>query len=561
MKNIITDSSNLKDFLSRDAYYVDKTTSIVELFEHNSKIILYPRPRRFGKTLFLSTLYYFLSNKEKDKTLFKDTSIYNTPFFEEHFGQYPVMSITFKDVRQSNYDDMIEKLKGQIDILVGGLVRHLDITHVNCEEKYIKYLQNILNFEGTISDYENSLRALSEVLTAYYNKPCVVLIDEYDSPIIYAYMKGYYDKAIEFFRNMLSAVFKGNEQNIKKALLTGILRVSGESMFSGLNNIKTITILENELSTTCGFTKDETVELLEYYDIKGDLQEKALIWYNSYSIGNHTITNPWSILNFAYSKQFEPYWANTASNEFIYDLVEKSKDFQKYLEQIIKNEPIDIRVNKNITFKDKELHQKDNLFSLLFFSGYLKCKEKYIEHKNEKQYLHCKMIPTNVECQMIFETVIASYVRNSFENKNIEDILNSLVDGNIKLFEKLFSYLLRDTLSYFDTKNENSYHMFLLGILTNLSSQYEVISNSEAGYGRVDIVLLHKTNKTKPAIVMELKEIDEFEQETKEKALNNAIKQIKDKQYISLVKKRGYTNILAFGLVFDGKRCWVKEVK
>jgi len=171
------------------------------------------------------------------------------------------------------------------------------------------------------------------------------------------------------------------------------------------------------------------------------------------------------------------------------------------------------------------------------------------------------MIPTNIECRMIFKDVIASYVRNSFNNESIEDILSSLTSGNIKLFEKLFSYLLRDTVSYFDTKNENSYHMFLLGILTNLSREYEIISNSEAGYGRVDIILLHKKDKLKLAIIMELKAIDSFEQESKDEALNKAVKQIEDKEYISLVKKREYNNILAFGLVFDGKRCWVKEIE
>jgi len=219
-------------------------------------------------------------------------------------------------------------------------------------------------------------------------------------------------------------------------------------------------------------------------------------------------------------------------------------------------------VNKNITFRDEELEQKDNLFSLLFFSGYLKCKEKYIAQDDDGvKYTQCLMIPTNIECRMIFETVIAGYVRESFKNQNITDLLEALTSGNIKLFEKLFSYLLRDTVSYFDTKNENSYHMFLLGILTSLSNSYEIISNAEAGYGRVDIILLHKKDKKRPAIVMELKEIDEFEQETKERALEKAVKQIEEKEYIALAQKRGYKNILAFGLVFDGKRCWIKNLE
>ncbi len=559
MKAIVTDSSNFKHLRGKNAYYVDKTKEIVEFFNLNNDIILMPRPRRFGKTLFFSTIYYLFSNKEKDSTLFEETSVYNTDFFKEHFGKYPVISLTFKDVKEDNFQDMLDATKSEINSIVQKLMEDIDLdTITDSEEKRI--IKNILSNKAKKTDYEKSLKALTIVLTSHYKNPCIVLIDEYDSPIITSYLKGYYEEAIGFFRNMLSAVFKQNELNIKKGLITGILRVSGESMFSGLNNIKTITILENELSTSCGFTKEETIELLDYYGIEGEMKEEALYWYNSYLIGDKIITNPWSILNFIDNKRFEPYWANTSSNDFLYTLIQKSKDFKQNLEKLLRDEPIEVKVNKNITFRDKELEEKDNLFSLLFFSGYLKCKEKYEKKVKLKRHTYCKMIPTNVECQMIFEDVISGYVRESFRNESIEDLLNALTSGNIKLFEKLFSYLLRDTVSYFDTRNENSYHMFLLGILVNLSGEYEIISNTEAGYGRVDIVLLHKEDKTKPAIIMELKEIDEFEEETKEKALEKAVEQIKQNDYISLAKRKGYENILAFGLVFDGKRCWIKEI-
>ncbi|SFV75089.1 Conserved protein, with a weak D-galactarate dehydratase/altronate hydrolase domain [hydrothermal vent metagenome] len=556
MKKIITDSSNFKDFIQRDAYYVDKTPQIIEFFEYSNNVILMPRPRRFGKTLFLSTINYLFSNQEKEAHLFEDTFIYDTPFFKEHFGKYPVISLTFKDVKENDFEGMLHKIKIVIKHEIKKLLKTIDFSIIDVDTES---LENILHNTASQQDYENSLCALTEVLTSHYQTPCIVLIDEYDSPIIHSYLEGYYEEAISFFRNLLSAVFKGNELNIKKALLTGILRVSGESMFSGLNNIKTITILEKTLSTSCGFTREETIKLLDYYNVEKELKEEALTWYNSYLIGEDIITNPWSILNFVENKEFEPYWANTASNDFIYDLINKSKDFQINLEKLIKNEPIEVRVNKNITFRDKELEQKDNLFSLLFFSGYLKCKEKEIIQKsNGVKYTQCLMIPTNIECQMIFETVIAGYVRESFHNNRIEDLLESLTSGDLERFEELLSYALLEVVSYHDTTTENSYHMFLLGILTNLSNSYEIISNTEAGYGRVDIVLLHKKEKTKPAIVMELKKINKFQEETKEEALQKAVKQIQEKAYISLAKKRGYNNILAFGLVFDGKRCWVK---
>jgi len=557
MKKIVTDSSNFKHLRGKNAYYVDKTKNIIEFFNLNNDIVLMPRPRRFGKTLFLSTIEYFFSNKVKDESLFEDTYIYNTNFFKEHFGKYPVVSITFKDVKEFNFEDMLEKAKNLIGLVVEKSLQGIDIYSLdNSKEKEI--LLKIIEDRAKKSDYEDFLLALTKILTTYYKTPCIVLIDEYDSPIITAYLKGYYEEAISFFRNMLSAVFKQNELNIKKALITGILRVSGESMFSGLNNIETITILENELSTSCGFTKEETIELLDYYGINKEMKEEALFYYNSYTIGDKIITNPWSILNFTKRKRFEAYWANTSSNDFLYNLIQKSKDFKQNLEKLLKDEPIEVKVNKNITFRDKELEEKDNLFSLLFFSGYLKCKEKYEKKIGRKRYLHCKMIPANVECQMIFEDVISDYVRDGFRNQSAEDLLQALIDGNLEDF----SYFLEDILletSYNDLKTENSYHMLLLGILLNLSNEYEIISNSEAGYGRVDIVLLHKEDRSKLAIVMELKKVRRYE--TKDEALKKAIKQIKDRGYISLAKRKGYENILAFGLVFDGKRCWIKEVK
>jgi hypothetical protein len=392
-------------------------------------------------------------------------------------------------------------------------------------------------------------------------KQVIILIDEYDTPIQSAYLNGFYDDAINLFKNLLGGILKDNDRYVKKALLTGILRISQESMFSDLNNLNVDTILDNELKESCGFTIEEAKQFLSYYNFNEKEIQQAIDWYNGYIFGDDTIIlNPWSLLNYAYKRNFDAYWANTSSNEFIRHLVKNSKSFQENLEKLLDSEEIDIKVNKHLTFKDNELYQKDNLFSFLFFSGYLKCKEKYKEKIEDEEFLHCKMIPTNIECKTIFREIISKYVMDTFKNP-LDDVLESLLSGNIKLFEKLFSYLLRDTVSYHDTRTENSYHMFLLGLLTTISGKYEIISNSEAGYGRVDIILLHKTDKTKPAIVMELKVIDTFEEEDKEKALKKAVNQIIEKDYISYVQKRGYENIKAFGLVFDGKRCWIKEVK
>jgi DNA-binding transcriptional MerR regulator len=331
-------------------------------------------------------------------------------------------------------------------------------------------------------------------------------------------------------------------------------------MFSGVNNLTYLTILEKDLSTACGFTIDECKKILEDYQFSEEERTTAIDWYNGYIFGKTTILNPWSLINFVNQREFDSYWINTSSNDFLIDLIEKSEDLRDRFEIILRGEEVEVKVEKNITFKNNGIYEKDSVFSFLFFGGYLKCKEKYKKSISNREYLYCKMVPTNKECKMIFHDVIIKYTNGKLFNNRLRAILAPLIKGEIKAFEREFSFALRDIPSYHDTRSENSYHMFMLGMLVSLD-EYEVISNKEAGYGRVDVILLHKEDKKKPAIVMELKIIDEFENEKKKKALKSAVKQIKEREYISYVKERGYKNIFAFGLVFDGKRCWIKEVE
>jgi hypothetical protein len=281
-------------------------------------------------------------------------------------------------------------------------------------------------------------------------------------------------------------------------------------------------------------------------------------WYDGYCIGGTTIFNPWSLLNFSNRKRFDVYWANTSSNEIIKTLVENSDTFREDLKYLLNGESLKRVINPNITFKDRDFNFKEEmLYSFLFFSGYLKYTTKeFVEGEHI-----CQLSIVNQECHYIFKKIISNWISDSFSNRKLKILLKSLIEGDLKLFQKIFSEFVRDTLSFYDTgKNiEAVYHAFFLGLLVNLND-YEVISNQEAGYGRVDIILVHKKDKNRLAIVMELKTIDEFEEETKDKALESAVEQIKEKEYISLVQKRGYNNILSFGVVFDGKRVWAKEV-
>jgi len=369
--------------------------------------------------------------------------------------------------------------------------------------------------------------------------------------------EGYYDKMIKFFKPFLGGVLKDNDKYLKKAVLTGILRVSGESMFSDVNNLRNCTILNKMFSTSCGFTLTETKNMLKDFGLEAKSDE-IINWYNGYNFAGNTILNPWSLIHYVANEEFIPYWANTSSNSLIRTMVENSETLRGDLEILLNGGFVTQSINSNITFENRNFFFNDEiLYSFLFFSGYLKCKEE----KLEKYTNECSLKIVNVECHYIFRNILKEWVNGSFSNRKVEKMLKSLINVDLETFEIIFAEFVRDTLSFYDTAKtpENVYHSFLLGLLVHLND-YEIDSNPEAGYGRLDIMILHKTDKKKPAIIIELKTINEYKNETKEKALENAVKQIKEKEYIALAKKRGYNNITAFGLVFEGKRVWIKEV-
>jgi hypothetical protein len=533
-------------------YYIDKTLAIEEFMEANASVILLPRPRRFGKTLLQTTLYYFLDIHESQEWLYKDKAIYNTPTFDNHFGKYPVIYLTFKDIKEGDFEKFKEKMFATIR-------REIDKKSENCNLEMLKgdkeIIQRVIDNSATQTDYEQSLKILSKLLYLTYGQKAILLIDEYDTPIQSAFLKGYYEEVIEFFKPFLGAVLKDNDRYLKKSLLTGILRVSKESMFSDLNNIDVNTILDIQFSTSCGFTIPETKQMIDDFGMAKQTDE-IIEWYNGYIFGETTILNPWSLINFLNKKVFQAYWAQTSSNEMIRTLIENSSSFRANLDILLSGGTIERQIESNITFKENNFYFEDTLlYSFLFFSGYLRCNEKTPSYP-----FICQLSLVNREVKYIFENIIQKWITEMFTNDRLQLLLKSLITSDLEYFEILLSEFVRDTLSFYDTgKNiESVYHSFLLGLLVNLR-EYEVISNREAGYGRVDIIVLHKSDKTKPAIVMELKTINEYKEETKEIALDSAVAQIKEKEYISYCQKREYHNITAFGVVFDGKRVWLKE--
>ena len=556
MKKLPIGKSDFKSIIEEGFYYVDKSAFIKEILDSSAGVILLPRPRRFGKTLNLSMLRYFFDVEENNTKLFDNLCIANDERIMRECNKYPIIYITFKDVKGSDFEASFEKIKYLIDDEFARYEKQIDAIVKKINKKDMAHYERIVSNTASLVDYENAIKLLSKLLTLAYNQKCIVLIDEYDTPIQTGFIKGYYEEIVGFFKTFMGAVLKDNDRYLQKAVLTGILKVSKESIFSDLNNIAVYTLLDKEFSDKFGFTSNEVKNMLKDYNL-AETFEEVNQWYNGYNIGGTTIFNPWSLLNYSNRKRFDVYWANTSSNDIIRVLVEHSDSFREDLQYLLKGQSVEKVINPNITFKDKDFNfNEEMLYSFLFFSGYLKCQDKVF--KNGKHY--CRLNIVNIECQYIFEHIISNWISEKFSNPRLRLLLKSLTDGDLELFEEIFSEFVRDTLSFYDTAKsiESVYHAFFLGLLLNLND-YEVISNEEAGYGRVDIMLLHKSDKEKRAFVIELKKIRVSE--TKDTALESAIKQIEDREYISKVEKRGYKNIVSFGVVFDGKRVWVKRWK
>jgi len=557
MQKLPIGMSNFKELIEENYYYLDKSNFIAEVIDSSAKALLLPRPRRFGKTLNLSMLNYFFDIQEESGKLFEGLAIANNGAIMAHLNRYPIIYVSFKDVKESTIALTLAKIYSLIRSEFGKHEKIIEsITHQIKREDRENYMQ-IRSGTASQDEYENSFKLLSKLLTLAYNQKCIILIDEYDTPIQTAFLKGYYEEMVGFFKTFMGAALKDNDVHLYKAVLTGILRISKESIFSDLNNIEVYTLLNKEFNTHFGFTTQEVAQLLHDYQLQAH-QEKVNEWYNGYKIGEATIFNPWSLLNFVNRGEIDVYWANTSSNDIIRILVENSDGFREDLQCLLKGESVERVINPNITFRDRDFHfNEEMLYSFLFFSGYL----KYTSKRWELGEHICQLSIVNEECRYIFRKIIAHWISEKFANPRLRILLKSLTQGDLELFEKIFSEFVRDTLSFYDTAKtiESVYHAFFLGLLVNLND-YEVISNKEAGYGRVDIMLLHKHDPSKLALVIELKTIDEFKEETKERALESALEQIEQKAYVSELHKRGYNNTLAFGVVFDGKRVWVKTI-
>ncbi|MGL5349518.1 MAG: AAA family ATPase [Cetobacterium sp.] len=514
---------DFKKIIENDYYFVDKSMFIDELLNKKSEVTLLPRPRRFGKTLNMSMLNYFfnIEDKELNRNLFNNLNISNTDKMI-YQGEYPVIYISLKDIKVSNWELCLEKFLALI------------------KKEYKKYG---LPLEEKRDTQENSLLNLSEHLYEKYGKKVIILIDEYDTPLVTAHSQGYYDEAIFFFRNVLSAALKGNPY-LEFAILTGILRIAKESIFSGLNNLTVSTILDNKYEYF-GLTENEVEEALKYYELDYELEEVKK-WYNGYKFGDRLVYNPWSIINSINDKELNPYWINTSDNALIKQLLDKNDSkVLDDLKTVFSGNEIEEVIAENIVFSD--LEDVDTIWSLMLFSGYLTYSRSVVSDITGAKTYFLK-IP-NYEVQSFFKNTFIkeySHGKTAMYFKMLED----LYKGDMDKFEFKFKELYLSAISYHDTANsEKYYHHFMLGILLTLGDKYRITSNRESGYGRYDIALEPK-DKSNYGLIFEFKIGDKNSIEEKAK---EALVQINEKKYDISMKNNGVSKVIKIGMAFSGK--------
>lgn len=541
-KKIPIGISNFKVLRENGYYYFDKTKFIESIIEEFGKSFLFTRPRRFGKTLNMSMLKYFFDivNAEENRNLFKDLYIEKTDIFRCQ-GQYPVIYISLKDLKLDSFEEMIEELKNLIAELYE---EHLD-TLENLSSFNRDIFNNILTRNTNMVELRNSLKFLSKILKDYYGKNIILIIDEYDTPIVSAYEYGYYEEAITFFRPFLSSVLKDNEY-LQMGVMTGILRVAKEGIFSGLNNLSVYTILDNDYSEFFGLTEMEVEKSLIDYQMDyrmDDVKE----WYDGYKFGDSEIYNPWSILNFLSSKKLESYWINTSDNYLIKKILNNSDDILiEELRELFNYQFLEKSIDKSSNMVD--LRNKKEIWQLLLFSGYVT-----IEKKTETTPDSYSLKIVNKEVHNFFKkTFVDSYLA---DESLFTKMMISLFEKNLEAFEKFLQKILLLSFSYYDgAKEEKFYHNLILGMILYLDRRYKVCSNKEIGLGRYDIVLEPKHRKD-TAYIFEFK-VAKTSEELEDKA-KEALEQIRKKKYDVDLKEKGY-NILYVGMAFCGKEVKVK---
>ena len=557
MKRISTGIENFKELLDNNYYYVDKTSLIEDVL--SDKVMLYTRPRRFGKTLNLSMLYYFFSNKEKENSyLFEGLNISKDKEILKHQNQYPVIFLTLKDMQYLNFEDQKKQFAILIKELILKNIELLDSSIID-EADY-----NILNDFRFLKPDEvqlkNSLKILSNCLYKYYQQRVIILIDEYDVPLQSAYNNGYYDEMVDFLRSVFSSALKTNDA-LERGILTGCLRIAKESIFTGLNNF-TVRSITSQYACDCfGFTQEEIDDLLDYYDLINK-RDEIKDWYDGYLFDKTEIYNPWSVLNYIKEllgdKDFHAisFWANTSSNDLVRQYIENATmKMKEEFEELINGKSIIKKITPELTYREMNFKSSkdmnDNVYSFLLFTGYLKIKEKVYEN-NELVEDTYKLVIPNKEVKKIYENIFIKWFRE-YQNERDSNFIDALIQEDVTKANSILQDVLLQSISYYDNY-ESFYHGFMVGFLN--ADGYEVKSNRESGEGRFDLAVL-PYSILNTAIVIECKHsnsIKELRKDSKE-----ASNQIIEKRYIEGLRDEGYENVIGYGISFYKKQCIITK--
>ena len=556
MKRITTGTENFKEFMDKNYYYVDKTMLIDDVL--SDKVMLYTRPRRFGKTLNMSMLYYFFSNKEKENAyLFEGLNVSKHQHLMLHQNQYPVIFLSLKDLSRENMNLQIDKFKAMISKVVEDYFELKDSPYLSEAEKLI--IDNYHYKKSSESDLRDALYNLSIFLEKHYHQKVIILIDEYDVPLQSAYQHDYYDEMVDFIRSVFSSALKTNDA-LERGVLTGCLRISKESIFTGLNNFTVRTITDVEASDCFGFTQEEIDELLKYYNLMDNRQEMKE-WYNGYLFGKTEIYNSWSALNYVKKLlnddhfQAVSFWANTSSNDLVKTYIEyATMTMKEEFEKLINDQSIIKKIIPELTYREMDFHSiqtmNDNVYSFLLFTGYLKIKSKV---DNDHPYTYELVIP-NKEVKYIYEDIFMKWF-DSYQRKRDLSFIEALIQEDVMKANRLLQDVLQQSISYYDNY-ENFYHGFMVGFLK--ANGYTVQSNRESGEGRFDIAVL-PYSILDTALIIECKHSTGIKELRKDSA--KASEQIIRQKYIEGLIEEGYEHVIGYGISFYKKQCIITKAE
>ncbi|MCC8105978.1 MAG: AAA family ATPase [Clostridiales bacterium] len=536
-------------------YYVDKTLLIREFLDQKPLVSLFTRPRRFGKTLNMDMLRVFFEKTDTDTSIyFTDKAIWKCgEEYRSHQGAYPVIFLTFKDVKFDTWKATLEKLKALLQEEYG---RHQELADSDKLSEYEKdYFSKILN--GTANEVEltSALEKLSKMLTTHYDKAPIIIIDEYDTPIQEGYSKDFYDEIIRFMRNFFSGAFKDNK-NLSYGFLTGILRIAQESIFSGLNNLSVNSVMDEEYDNYFGFTREEVTKMLAYYGVS-EKESEIRYWYDGYLFGSKEIYNPWSVINYI-SKGCIPgaYWVNTGKNEILEDVLKAAtEDIIEELYALLQGEKVIARIDQNVVYRSLA-EDPANIYSLLLVAGYLKTPKK--ELQADGSYL-CEVSIPNREIAAVYKSEILSHLLQigAVTRTTANKIAESLYANNRRKLQQAIAEYIDKSISFYDAGTEGFYHGLVLGLIALMDNQYKIKSNRESGDGRYDISMFPKEERY-PGIIMELKWKKNLEEDQLAELADEALSQIEDIRYDAEMKEDGIKDILKFGIAFSGKKVRVK---